>query len=277
MNKKILKAVALIFSIVLVAVVCFFANAFFGNPVSKHIAEDTAEGYIEEKYSDTDFEIEKVVYNLKDSHYHAFIVSPESTDSHFTVMIDMWGKPILDTYEDSVLTGWNTANRLSGEYRKKVDEILEDEAFAYTVDIGFGDIEFIPGEYAAEPSVPEYAIITEELILDKDYDINELASKAGKLTIYIDDETVSCERLAELVLDIRKIFDSADVKFYALDLVLEYPKDENGTIKEGRVEVKDFLYTDIYEDGMVERVKASDEAANAYYAQQDAQKQMYSE
>ena len=33
-----------------------------------------------------------------------------------------------------------------------------------------------------------------------------------------------------------------------------------------------FLYTDIYEDGMVERVKASDEAARAYYDEQDAEK-----
>ena len=32
------------------------------------------------------------------------------------------------------------------------------------------------------------------------------------------------------------------------------------------------LYTDIYEDGMVERVKSSDEAAGAYYDEQDAEK-----
>ena len=42
--------------------------------------------------------------------------------------------------------------------------------------------------------------------------------------------------------------------------------------KEGRVEVREFLYADIYGDGMVERVKASDEAANAYYDEQDAEK-----
>ena len=57
-----------------------------------------------------------------------------------------------------------------------------------------------------------------------------------------------------------------------MDFVLEYPKDENGTIKEGRVEVRDFLYADIYEEDMIERVKASDEAANAYYAEQDTEK-----
>ena len=36
--------------------------------------------------------------------------------------------------------------------------------------------------------------------------------------------------------------------------------------------MREFLYTDIYEEGMVERVKASDEAAKAYYDEQDAEK-----
>ena len=274
MKKKILKTVAVIISIVLVVGVCVIANAFVGNPISKHIATNTAEKHLEEKYSDRDFEIEKVIYNLKDGNYHAFIKSPSSIDSHFTILIDMSGNLKIDNYEYSVLTGWNTANRLGNEYREKVDEILDSQSFPYAVDIGFGDIEFIPTEYAKDPSVPDYAIIIEDLKLDGEYDINEIGSKAGKLTIYIDDETVSYERLAELILEVKKIFDDAKVKFYALDFVLEYPKDENGTIKEGRVEVRDFLYADIYEEDMIERVKASDKAANEYYAEQDAEKHL---
>ena len=274
MKKKILKTVAVIISIALVIGICVIVNAFVGNPISKHIATNTAEKHLEEKYSDRDFEIEKVIYNLKDGNYHAFIKSPSSIDSHFTILIDMWGDLKIDNYEDSVLTGWNTANRLGNEYREKVDEILDSQSVPYAVDIGFGDIEFIPTEYAKDPSVPDYAIIIEDLKIDGEYDINELGSKAGKLTIYIDDETVSYERLAELILEVKKIFDDAKVKFYALDFVLEYPKDENGTIKEGRVEVRDFLYADIYEEEMIERVKASDEAANAYYAEQDAEKHL---
>ncbi|MBQ4057923.1 MAG: DUF3139 domain-containing protein [Lachnospiraceae bacterium] len=274
MKKKILKTVAVIISIVLIVGVCVIANAFVGNPISKHIATNTAEKHLEEKYSDRDFEIEKVIYNLKDGNYHAFIKSPSSIDSHFTVLIDMWGNLKIDNYEDSVLTGWNTANRLGNVYREKVDEILDSQSFPYAVDIGFGDIEFIPTEYANDSSVADYAIIIEDLKLDGEYDINELGSKAGKLTIYIDDETVSYEHLAEVILEVKKIFDDAKVKFYALDFVLEYPKDENGTIKEGRVEVRDFLYADIYEEDMIERVKASDKAANEYYAEQDAEKHL---
>ena len=130
----------------------------------------------------------------------------------------------------------------------------------------------MPRAYKDDPSVPEYAIVTDDLTRDAFYDVNELGSKAGKLTIYLDDDTVSHERLAELILDTRKIFDNAGVKFYCLDFVLEYPKTVDSGKKEGRVEVMGFLYTDIYEEGMVERVKASDEAAKTYYDEQDAEK-----
>ena len=42
-----------------------------------------------------------------------------------------------------------------------------------------------------------------------------------------------------------------------IDCVLEYPKTEDGTEREGRVKVQEFLYADIYEDGMFERVKGA--------------------
>lgn len=274
MKKKILKTVVVIISIALVIGICVIVNAFVGNPISKLIATNTAEKHLEEKYSDRDFKIEKVIYNLKDGNYHAFIKSPSSIDSHFTILIDMWGNVKIDYYENDVLTGWNTANRIGKEYRDSVDAVFDSKSFPYVEHIGYGDIEFIPEEYINDPSVPDYAIITEELELDAFYDVNELGTKAGKLTIYIDDETVTHERLAEVILDIKKIFDDANLKFYALDFVLEYPKNENGTKKEGRVEVRDFLYADIYEEDMIERVKASDKAANEYYAEQDAEKHL---
>lgn len=56
------------------------------------------------------------------------------------------------------------------------------------------------------------------------------------------------------------------VPFYSINFVLQYPRLEgNGTRPEGQVEVMEFLYTDIYEDGMAERVKSANEAAIAYY------------
>ena len=273
MKKRMLKIAAFIFAIALIVGVCVFANGLVGNPISKAMATNTAGKHIEENYADKDFEIERVTFSFKDGYYHAFIYSPSSIDSSFTLMIDMWGKLRYNTYEDRVLSGGNTADRISRDYRAVVDKVLDSQAFPYNEHIGYGDFDFYPRVHLEEYSVPEYALITEDLTLDAFYDVNELGAKHGKLTIYIDDDTVSYERLAEILLDVRSIFDDAGVKFYVIDCVLEYQKDEDSSKKqEGRVEVREFLYADIYEDGMVERVKASDEAAKAYYAEQDAEK-----
>jgi len=273
MKKKVLKIAALIIAIVLIVGVFIFANALVGNPISKAVATNTAEKHLEENYADKDFEIDRVTFSFKDGYYHAFVYSPSSIDSEFALVIDMWGNLRSDSYIDRVLSGWNTAERVSRDYRAAVDKVLDSQAFPYNEHIGYGDFDFYPREHLEEYSVSEYALITEDLTLDAFYDVNELGAKHGKLTIYIDDDTVSYERLSEILLDVRRIFNDAGIKFYIIDCVLEYQKNEDSSKKkEGRVEVREFLYTDIYEDGMVERVKASDEAANAYYDQQDAEK-----
>lgn len=273
MKKKVLKIAALIIAIVLIVGVFIFANALVGNPISKAVATNTAEKHLEENYADKDFEIDRVTFSFKDGYYHAFVYSPSSIDSEFALVIDMWGNLRSDSYIDRVLSGWNTAERVSRDYRAAVDKVLDSQAFPYNEHIGYGDFDFYPREHLEEYSVSEYALITEDLTLDAFYDVNELGAKHGKLTIYIDDDTVSYERLSEILLDVRRIFDDAGIKFYIIDCVLEYQKNEDSSKKkEGRVEEREFLYTDIYEDGMVERVKASDEAANAYYDQQDAEK-----
>ena len=273
MKKRILKIAAFVFAIALIVGVCVFANALVGNPISKAVATNTAEKHLEENYADKDFEIERVTFSFKDGYYHAFVYSPSSIDSKFNILVDMWGKLRYDTYEDRVLSGGNTADRISKDYRATVDKVLDSQAFPYNEHIGYGDFDFYPRVHLEQYSVPEYALITEDLTLDAFYDVNELGAKHGKLTIYIDDDMVSYEKMSEILLDIRRIFDDAGVKFYVIDCVLEYQKNEDSSRKkEGRVEVREFLYSDIYEDGMVERVKASDEAARAYYDEQDAEK-----
>ena len=272
MKKRILKAAAFVAALALIAGVCIFANALVGNPISKAMAKNAAKDHIEKNYSDKDFKIESVTFNFKDGNYCALITSPNSTDSNFTLQIDMWGKLCEDNYEHRVLTGQNTAERIDRDYRNKVDAILNSQSFPYNERIGYGEIEFISREYKNDPSVPDYAIVTEDLTLDAFYDANEFGAKAGKLTVCIDNDTVSIERLSEMILDVRRIFDDAGVKFYTIDFALEYPANSDGSKKEGRVEVMDFLYTDIYEEGMIERVRASNESANVYYSQQNAKK-----
>ena len=253
--------------------VVFVLISFFGNPVSQFLVTKNAKDYLKENYPDTDFEIGTVNYDFKTSNYYVHIVSPSSVDSSFTLYAGLNGKIGYDSYEDAVVEKWNTATRINNEYWDAVKALFETEEPVYNFHIAFGNIEFANSDALADAATPDYAIKTESLELDGVYDINEFGKRAGHLTIYVYDEDVSYERLAEILLGIRNIMDEADVSFYVIDCVLEYPRPEDdGVWKEGRVEVMTFLYDDIYEEGLTQRVRKSDEEAKAWYARLDALK-----
>ena len=272
MKRKILKITALVAAIVLIAGVCLLANALLGNPISKALAKNTAQKHLNTAYANQNLTLEEVVYSFKDCYYHAKVTSPDNIDGSFTILVDMWGNLKFDTYEDQVSGGWNTAERINADYRARVEAVLNSRSFSYRPHIGYGDIEFVSREYKDAPGIADYALVTQDLTPGAFYDPNPFGAKAGKLTLYIDDNTVSVERLAEILLDVKRIFDDAGVRFYVIDCVLQSPRIEGSDFEEDRIEVMDFLYADIHEEGLVERVRASDEAAKEYYAAQDDEK-----
>ena len=266
--KKWLKIGALVTALSLILGIGWFANALVGNPVSKWLAARTAEKHLEEVYGETDFVLERVAYNFKDGNYYAHIKSPTSEDSSFSLYMNMWGGLERDTYESRVLTGNNTADRLYMEYRDFTDTVFESPEYPFTSFITYGDLRIgFDTPYLEEEDLPPAGyIVLEELVLDKQYDMKELGAQAGRLVVYVEDDEVTVERAAEVLLELKQLFDDAGVTFYAIDFVLEYPRlEEGGTSKEGRVETQEFLYTDIYEEGMTERVKAADAAAKEDY------------
>lgn len=268
---KFLKFVGVLVIVIFIVGLCMF----FGNPVSKMLVTHSAEKYLKENFSDTDFEIGTVNYDFKTSNYYVCVVSPSSADSSFTLYAGLNGEIDYHSYEDAVVKKWNTANRINDDYREAVDVVLNNPDFPYDSDIGFGDIAFITEDvldyaFGTFDAPPEYAIKTESLELDMVYDINDFGSKAGHLTVYVYDENVSYEKISEVLLEIKNLMDEANVSFYIIDCVLEYPKPEDmSQWRNDRVEVMGLLYDDIYEDGLEERVKESDEKAKAYYARFD--------
>lgn len=253
-KKKILKIGALVLAIVLIGGVCVFANSLVGNPISKALARHTAEKHLEEVYSGKDYELERVTYSFKDGYYHARVSSPTSTDTHFVLLINGFGQLKYDYFENNVTNGWNTAYRLGGEYRKAVKAVFDSVSFPFRAHISYGDLEFVPADQKDAPFTPDYALITNELVPDAYYNVSELGARAGKLTVYVEDKTVSAERMAEILLEIRACFDEAGIGFYAIDCVLEYEQDANGFAEDGKIEVEDFRYADIYEDGLADRI-----------------------
>lgn len=255
MKKRILKISALCLAIALVLGVCWFANALVGNPVSKTAARRTAEKHLEATYPNTDYKIEEVSYSFKDGAYYAHIVSPGSMDGNFTLRISMLGKLRTDDYSSRVEGHGNVANRLFFEYREMVDTVLHSQAYPYTISIGYGDLEF---DREVGAAVADGALDRSELVNDKFYNVGELGATNGQLILYIDSETVTNEKAAEILLKTKELLDQSGIAFYSVHFVLRYPPydaEKSYRRPEGEINLKDFLYTDIYEDGIIQRIE----------------------
>lgn len=274
MKRTYLKTILLVLSLPPFLVLCWFGNAFFGNPVSYLLASRTAQTHLVKTYPGTDYYIDRIAYSFKDSDYHAFVKSPSSIDTHFSLAISKLGKLEQDTYS-SVLNGFNTARRLSEEYRALTDPVFQDPTFPYNCFISYAELEIHPDEafrdrFIWNIPIPSYAINQKELVVDKLYDSSELGKRAGHLYIHIDSDVVTVERAAEIMLDIKAQFDRANVPFKAMDFTLQYPFPDQGSRPEGWVTVSQFLYDDIYADGMTIRVDRAHKKATAYYEKMDA-------
>lgn len=274
MNKWI-KILAGVVAFVLIGGILWFANGLVGNPISKMIAERTAKQYIETNYPQMELEISNVFYNFKDGRYHVDVQSPTSMDTYFSIDISQKGKVRYDSYEGNVVKRWNTYERIEKAYRSMVEDVFGSMDFPYESDIDFGELKIKEATLDKDYVGPIYGLDIESLELDKGYDIVELGKTAGHLIFYTEDEDVSAKRAAEILLDIKSIFDKENVPFYAIDFVLEKSRaeeekpDPNGVA----VRVSDFLYSDIYEEGLEQRIADAAKVLQAYYDEQDAKKE----
>ena len=272
MKKKHLKIAAMVLALTIIAGLCLFANALVGNPVSKALATRTAKGHLADYYPT--YTLETVGYSFKDGNYYAHLTDPAQIDGDFSLSITPTGKLRYDSYESRVLSGENTRSRLSMEYRAMVDAALEGPSSPLPVDFGGGDLECWSREILELEldDAPDYALITDDLVPNGIYDVRALGAQAGHLVYYLQEESPSVERLAHWLLEIRRMMDESGVPFVDIDLTLRYLHDENGSRPESDLYVLHFPYADIYEEGLLERVKQANADAIAYYEELDKNK-----
>ena len=184
----------------------------------------------------------------------------------------MLGKIRADDYAYRVEEHDNVASRSFVEYRNMVDTVLNSYAYPYTVSIGFGDLEF---ERELGKEIIEGALTRSDLVNDKFYKVGELGAKNGELVLYIDSNTVTNEKAAEILLKTKELMDQSGISFYSVQLVLQYlPYDPEKSYErpDGEINLKDFLYADIYEEGILERVEKCVQETKDYYNREDKEK-----
>ena len=118
---------------------------------------------------------------------------------------------------------------------------------------------------------PVYGINLGELELDKNYDINEMGKEYGHIVFYAQDEEISIKRASEILLDIKNILDKNNISFYAIDFTLEKHGEGNEKVNtnDKSISIEEFLYEDIYEEGLENRMEESSDKLQEHYKEQD--------
>lgn len=272
--KKSVKVLVGMTAFVLIGGLLWFANGLIGNPVSKALANNKAKKYVSENYSDMELQISDVYYSFKDGYYHADIKSLTSKDTYFSIRLSFLGKVEYDSYEDNVVKKVNTYRRFDEEYNSKLKSIFEDKDFPYESDICFGELKEMPLEDLDSKYSefgPVYGINLGELELDKNYDINEMGKEYGHIVFYAQDEEISIKRASEILLDIKNILDKNNISFYAIDFTLEKHGEGNEKVNtnDKSISIEEFLYEDIYEEGLENRMEESSDKLQEHYKEQD--------
>lgn len=264
--KNHFKKILFIFIGLIVGITVFFMLSFIGNPISEIIATRSAKSYVAKKFPNEELVVEKSFYNFKDGYYNSRVRKENSEDFHFIVAMDYKGKVLYDDYESGVLSGFNTWRRLDEEYRKLGDTVLESDNFPYESDISYAILNMYEKD---EP----YGIKSSELELDKKYNINDLGQKYGKIVIYLYDEDVSVKKASEMMIEVKKLLDEGGVPFRTMDFNLSLPKEEDKPKDwEKSLAVENFLYEEIYEEGLEDRIEKANKELKAYYEILDKEK-----
>lgn len=265
MGNKFLRIAAFIIAAVLTAGLAIFANELVGNPVSKYLVKKSAQSYIEKTYPNDNFYIEDIGYSFKDKSYYVDVKCENSLDKYFNLRCDMLGSLLDDSYDSAITKKENTVRRVDEEYRQLVDSVFNSPTFKLESDINFGKLCIDGfGEYEYNINVPNKTF-SSFLELDKIYDVREMGKDMGIITLYVQDKEVSEERFAQVLLEVKKVFDYNKVPFFAIDLVLEPIRNEGEARGKG-IRAEKILYSDIADDeGYLERVRNSIKATEEFY------------
>jgi len=241
---KIKKILAATLGITLILLLLLFVNSWVGNPISKILAKNAAEQYIEKNYKDLNLEIQSANYNFKFGSYMVFCQSADSVDTAFSVYVDSFGNVVRDDYEYEVANNFATFRRLDNELRSIGDKLLRDHLKYNISNAGFLMDHLEEGEM-------------EQLTKDMPLDVYNPPFKIGA-SITIIDPDVSYDKMAEVLKNMAEVCSNEGIPIAVYSVRIEY---DNLVSVEDGAEARENLYLDLY--NIPEQILQSDNLPKA--------------
>ena len=257
--KGFLQTISILLLIGVLAIGCLI----FGNPVSYALAWGTAYKYIQEHHADTDYKIKKIDYIFIGGIYRVEVYSPTKQDERFHLGMNGLGEIQNNNYSLWVENRYTVKWRLIDEYNEQGDKafasenISEGERLDFSLNFLEHGKPFIrEGYYKAHPNATDL----KDLPLNTAECTKEIAAANGVIDYR---ETVNgtptYEEIARNLLRIKSTADKKDFAFHAIDYTLKNSQNNQDAIYVGYI-----YYEDIYEEGLVERIKQREAEYKAY-------------
>lgn len=262
----IFRVIAAVIAFGLIIAILIFANGLVGNPVSYFIVKHNAQKLLDENYAAEGYVLESVNYNFKFGNYYVNFVKPGSEDGQFSVSFNLSGARSARNFDISEQISGNVRRRLEKIYREQVDRVFKSPFYPYSGDT-YGRLIFEPFSYEGRPyEAYDFMLPMSILIPDGLYDITKLGNEGGLLRIDISGEgKATPEKAAEVLLEINSLMKQGGVGFCAVDLNLQFSG--------GSYFIENFHRSDIYEDGLVKRVKEKGMTWEDYLAKKEAEEE----
>ena len=261
MRKKVLRILAIIGVLLGVTYLIYVTNVLLENTLSRSEVKEIATKYIAKKYKSKDYYVANVDYfSLKQGCFDVLIKSKSSKDSYFCLDINIDGEIMYDSYKSDVEERYNTVTRINEAYDKLIEKAFSKKNAPYKCYHAFAEIKFTSKEHKedvlrymkecnkevedeevySEMDYDSYYLISDELELDKNYNVRKLGKKAGRVYITIIDKKASVKKAAEYMLKIKDFLDKENIPFYAIDFSLWYSenyKEKYSVFEEDKIEI----------------------------------------
>ena len=198
---------------ILLAIALFILLSFYGNPISKIMADKAADQYLETHHRDLDLVHERAYYNFKDGTYVVRLWDKHSIDTKFNLEFDSFGKMKRDTFDDRL---FNTFRRYMGFLDDLADEIAKDSGLDFVIWLRPDD----------DTDYRDY------LTLDQDFDKDNLPSK---ITAEIKDYAEK-PSLDDLMNGLKKVYEALKERNIAVSTYSGLVVPNADKAEEGRAE-----------------------------------------
>lgn len=258
--KKKSKKRTVTISILLSAVflfICLISNFIVGNPLSYLLVKHNAAKFITDSpyFRNSGYEINSVFYDYLVGNYIVSAMKNNSSDSKISIYYGFFGDYRWDDSADVINECKNVKQRMDKEYTQIVREAYEKNPISEHAEYIYADIA-TEGKINAEKSAKHIRILpSSELQLNMVFDYSEIGAESGMIDIAFGIPDLSTVNPAQILLQLKEIFDKSGVSFVSISIAL-IERDENkndGTGCNG-IYIKDFPYSEIYEESLEERI-----------------------